>query len=528
MLFSSLKNFFLSKFSQKKYSLIFLFLLGLGVNITFAPSVLWWTFPFFFSPALLILEKMKTSREALWGSFLYHVGFFLGGVWWVSISLSVDWTRFWWILPFSLFGIPIILSALFMGTLYFFRAVKRSPLIKVNIMIGLILIIEYVQTYYFPQFPWNLYGYIFTSNTLLLQLVSLVGIFGLTIVTLFFGSLIYLWFKGPIYKKITIIFMIFVVSIGIWGFSRLEENPISLDKSVAIRLVQPNVAQKLKWDHSFREHIFKKFIALSSLPSSLETSFSFIIWPESAVPYFLEEETQKRVFLSHLLEPYAYLVTGGSRRTCSIPFIPCSRQPILEVWNSLLVVNAKGDIEGFYDKSHLVAFGEYIPFRSFLGALGLKKITHGSLDFSKGIGPKTIELPNKPSFSPMICYESAFPKDMISSLKRPKWLLVITNDAWFGRSTGPYQHFEMAKVRAVEEGLPVVRVANTGISAVIDPLGRVITSLPLNTEGVVDSYLPNAFTVVPLYGHYGNIIAFLFFLILLLLLWGIEAALSKK
>ena len=523
-----LKTFFLSKVFQERYSLVFLFLLGLGTNITFAPSVLWWTFPFFLSSVLLILERMTSSKKVLWGSFLYYVGFFLGGVWWVSVSLSVDWTRFWWVLPFSLFGIPIILSILFMGTFYFFWRVKKPPLIKVSILVGLTLIIEYVQTYYFPKFPWNLHGYIFSSNTSFLQFVSFVGIFGLTIITLFSGTLIYLWYQGAIYKKISTIFMIFLILIGAWGHFRLKEHPISLDKTVAMRLVQPNIPQKLKWDSAFREYIFEKFISLSSVPSSLASSFSFIIWPESAVPFYLEEEPQKRAVLSRMLDSSSYLITGGARRTCPNPFIPCNRQPILEVWNSLFVVNAKGNIEDSYDKSHLVAFGEYIPFRAFLGALGLKKITYGNLDFSKGVGPKTMTLSEYPSFSPMICYESAFPKDMIDPSNRPQWLLVVTNDAWFGQSTGPYQHFEMARVRAVEEGLPIVRVANTGISAVIDPLGRVITSLPLDEEGIIDSYLPRSLETVSLYGQYGNKVAFLFFFILCFLLGGLEKFLFKK
>jgi apolipoprotein N-acyltransferase len=175
-----------------------------------------------------------------------------------------------------------------------------------------------------------------------------------------------------------------------------------------------------------------------------------------------------------------YLITGAVRAAPSVG-------PVAQYWNSLEAVDGNGEIVAAYDKSHLVPFGEYVPFREILP---LKKITHGSLDYSSGLGPETINLTGLPPFSPLICYEVIFPHTVVDEQNRPDWMLNLTNDAWYGRTSGPYQHFAIARTRAVEEGLPLVRVANNGVSGVIDGAGRVVARIDLDTIGYADLQLP--------------------------------------
>jgi len=179
------------------------------------------------------------------------------------------------------------------------------------------------------------------------------------------------------------------------------------------------------------------------------------------------------------------------------------------LWNSLHAIDSSGNIAATYDKHHLVPFGEYMPLRSIMS---VAKLTHGNIDFSSGPGAQTLQVPGLPPFSPLICYEAIFPGQVASGDVRPGWLLNITNDGWFGNTAGPYQHLQAARLRAIEEGLPMVRAANTGISAVIDPLGRILAHLPLGQEGVLQIALPRALGRTP-YAMLGDWTLFLILII---------------
>ncbi|MEE9300450.1 MAG: apolipoprotein N-acyltransferase, partial [Alphaproteobacteria bacterium] len=196
-------------------------------------------------------------------------------------------------------------------------------------------------------------------------------------------------------------------------------------------------------------------------------------------------------------------------------------------WNSLHVISSEGDILATYDKSHLVPFGEYVPFRNLLK---FTKITEGLSDFTAGAGPVTLELDGLPPFSPLICYETIFPGEVVAPARRPAWLVNVTNDAWFGTTSGPFQHFASARLRAVEEGLPLVRAANTGISAIVDPYGRVVARLGLNRTGVLDGPLPQALRAPPPYARWGDApLAFLIALgALALILMGLRRPRLKR
>jgi apolipoprotein N-acyltransferase len=263
---------------------------------------------------------------------------------------------------------------------------------------------------------------------------------------------------------------------------------------VMLRLVQPNIDQASKWLPELRRGHIENQMRLSSGPGARPVSH--VIWAETAVPFLLTSEPELRSQLAGIVPRNGLLITGAPR-------LSGSGTP-QRLSNSLHGLDETGAVVGIYDKHHLVPFGEYTPLRSVLGWLGLGKLTVGGQGFSAGPGLATLDLPGLPPFSPLICYEIIFPGRVVAEGPRPQWLLNLTNDAWFGISSGPYQHFASARIRAVEEGLPMVRVANTGISAVVDPYGRVYGRLHLNRVGVLDSALPKPVKGVTLYARYGD------------------------
>jgi len=209
-----------------------------------------------------------------------------------------------------------------------------------------------------------------------------------------------------------------------------------------------------------------------------------LIWPESAFPFFLAREPGALAQIARLLQGGTVLVTGAVRLAEPV------RAADPAAYNSIYVIDRTGTIVSIYDKVHLVPFGEYLPFQHALESLGLQQLTKQRGGFLAGDRRRLIAVPGAPLALPLICYEIIFPGDVTAEGRRPGWIINVTNDAWFGISSGPYQHLQQARVRAIEEGLPLVRAANTGISAVVDPLGRIISSLPLGSEGVIDSPLP--------------------------------------
>ncbi|MEQ1890181.1 MAG: apolipoprotein N-acyltransferase, partial [Alphaproteobacteria bacterium] len=228
----------------------------------------------------------------------------------------------------------------------------------------------------------------------------------------------------------------------------------------------------------------RTLMELSSAPAALPPTH--VIWPEAATPFFLLQSEAALGQMSRLAPANGAVITGTPRLGEAVGNDP---QP---VHNSLAVVDGDGGVASIYDKTHLVPFGEYLPFPKILAAIGLKKLTVDLGSFAAGAGPKTLTAPGLPPFSPLICYEAIFPGAVVDADNRPAWLLNITNDAWFGDTGGPYQHLAQARMRAVEQGLPLVRAANTGISGVFDAFGRLRTALPLNHQGIIDAALPQA------------------------------------
>jgi apolipoprotein N-acyltransferase len=226
--------------------------------------------------------------------------------------------------------------------------------------------------------------------------------------------------------------------------------------------------------------------------------FTHLIWPEAAFPFFLTREPDALAQIAALLKPSTKLITGAVRA----PDDATARSP--QAYNSIYVIDADGSIRGIYDKMHLVPFGEYLPFQRLLEGIGLMQLTKVVGGFLSGDRRRAMDVGAGPKMLPLICYEAIFSGAAVPRGERPGWLVNVTNDGWFGISSGPFQHFQQARILAIAEGLPLVRAANTGISAVIDPVGRLVGTLPLGVEGVLDSRLPAAIepTVNSSYGNY--------------------------
>jgi apolipoprotein N-acyltransferase len=278
--------------------------------------------------------------------------------------------------------------------------------------------------------------------------------------------------------------------LALWGGARLAREPTRLVPNVRLRIMQPNLTQDVKFNYSAKQEVMRKYLTLSDRatgPSATGVKdVTVLIWPESAFPFFLTREADAMAQIVALLSPGTTLITGAVRA----PDGPRGA-PITRAYNSVYAIDHDGTILGVYDKLHLVPFGEYLPFQGFMEKLGLQQLTRMRGGYSAGTARQVIDLPRAPRVLPLICYEAVFPGEIEQPDDRPGWIVNLTNDGWFGISTGPYQHLQHARLRAIEEGLPIVRAANTGISAVIDPTGRIVARLGLGVEGVLDSALPS-------------------------------------
>jgi apolipoprotein N-acyltransferase len=267
--------------------------------------------------------------------------------------------------------------------------------------------------------------------------------------------------------------------------------------------MQPNLQQDVRFNYAAKAEVMQKYLALSDRASGPQSTgvrdASILIWPESAFPFFLTREADAMAQIAELLPNGTILITGSVRAPDLPPDVRITR-----AYNSIYAIDHDGSVLSIYDKLHLVPFGEYLPFQDWMERWGFEQLTKLPGGFIAGARRRTMAIPNAPRALPLICYEAIFPGDVVSRDDRPGWIVNLTNDGWFGISTGPYQHLQQARLRAIEEGLPVVRAANTGISAVIDPLGRIVARLGLGIEGVLDSSLPSALAPT-IYARTGDI-----------------------
>jgi apolipoprotein N-acyltransferase len=475
---------------------------GLGALVALAlPPLNLWPCLLGFAGLLHLLRHARRSRSALLLGWCFGFGHFLAGLYWIAIAFFTDAERF------GLLAIPAVLLlcaglALYPALAALLVALHRwqSPSAGAVALALAWLLTEFMRSHLlFGGFPWNLIGYAFADWAGPSQLAAITGVWGLSLLAVLVGALpaALLEPRAPVRWQPAAAAGLILALIWLGGALRLADAGTPPVTDVRLRLVQANIPQSDKWQPELRARWFQRYLELSARPADRGPADgkSVVIWPESAAPYPLDREPEARRLIARVVPPGGLLVTGGTR------FDLESQPP--RAWNSLFALDDHGRILALYDKHDLVPFGEFLPFRSVLGRLGLDKLTQGSIDFQRGPGRQTIALPGLPAFSPLICYEAIFPGGVVDPRARPAWLLNITNDAWFGRSSGPYQHLAMARMRALEEGLPLVRAANTGVSAVVDPWGRIEARLDLDQTGVLDAALPAPLAVPPPFARFG-------------------------
>jgi apolipoprotein N-acyltransferase len=464
------------------------------------------TFVFVAFPGLLWLDD--GSRRP-WASarlgYVFGLGFFAAGLYWVAAALFVDIARFWWAVPFAVLGLPALLAffpaAALGATGFATQRLGLAPAARVCLFAVSWAAAEWARGHVLTGFPWNLVGYVWAGavpgSLAMLQSTAWIGIYGLSLVTVLAAALPALLgtpslLPMPLARRAAPVLAaaLLVLVPAAAGAIRLELLPTRATDSW-VRLVQPSIPQTLKWDPQAEEANLGLLIKLSGAPA--EHPLAAVLWPEAAATFLIERDPVRRAAIAAVAPKGGYIITGALRANPP-------PGPVTQVWNSIEALDGGGAIRARYDKAHLVPFGEYVPFRSLLT---FDKIVPGSIDLSAGPGAQTIALPGLAAFSPTVCYEAIFPGAVVDRSARPGWILNVTNDAWYGRSSGPYQHFAIARTRAVEEGLPLVRVANNGISGVVDPAGRVMVRTGLDSIGYVDAALP-APAAATLYGAVGD------------------------
>ena len=449
----------------------------------------------------------RPMRSAFWVAWCWAFGQFLVGLYWVGYAFLVEAAAHAWEIPF--------VEVLLPGGLALFLALAcaiavrfwRPGMARIFVLAIAYGITEWVRGHIFTGFPWNLPAHVWGASLGVLQSVALLGSYGLSLLTVLFGaSLAQLtqrnaraW-QWP--AALTLLFALFWIG----GDIRLATTHPSDVPGVRLRLVQPNVPQQEKIARRFWTRNWQQLVNLSLKPT--RTPPTIIVWPEAAPPYIFTRVQGAMEQVAALTGTNRILMTGAVR----VFVKPDNR---LGASNSLYIFGPGGALLSTYDKFHLVPFGEYLPLAGLLERLGVSQVVDVPEGFAAGDGPHTLAVPGAPPVGPLICYEIIFP-GAVTHGERPGWFVNVTDDSWFGPSSGPYQHLLIARIRAIEEGIPVVRDANTGISAVIDPLGRVKAQLGLGQSGVVDSTLPAAVPKTPFarFGEAGLV------LLLLVLLWG--------
>lgn len=470
----------------------------------FAPFNLFFCFLISFAWLFIQICEHDSFKKFFKFSFVFFLFFHIFGLFWLVHPLTINISQHWVLIPFAVTVIPAYFSLQLSLSLYF-SFYKFDIFQKFFISSISLSLIIYFYSNYCPGFAWLIPGYIWASSIFLIQPFSIFGIYGYSLITIIvafaIGASILCFMKKnsnfKIFKNCSILILFFII---IFSIFRVLRNDLEFT-NVKVRIVQCNLDQKNKMDKSRAYKNFFQHLFLSKGNSKCD----FIIWPEVSFPHIYRVGSQKFVhFFENALEKDEVLLFGAVRKSIEGKF-----------FNSIIAINHEALDLGYYDKCKLVPFGEYIPLRKFIP---FKSIASEIGDFDRGEKGKILNIKGV-RFLPAICYEAVFPDNFVSYTSNADVILNITNDAWFGYTSEPFQHLEIVKCRAVEFGLPLIRVTNFGISAIFDPLARRVASIDINRSGFVDFYMPKKLHST-LYAEFGDIIFFFMIFLLVFLFFS--------
>ena len=455
--------------------------------------------------------RSTALKNAFGIGWWWGFGYFIAGLWWLGAAFLVQPDDFAWALPLGVIGLPAGLAffpALGFALARLFWAPGPSRILALAAGLGFS---EWLRGHVLTGFPWNAYGMALGDHLLLAQFAAIGGLYGLTVlaIAIFAAPALFADRKAVPGRRLLqripaglVVAALILAGLAGFGAVRLATGKTATIASVKVRIMQPNLPQDAKFSPENRDTIVNRYLRLSDRSTGPGhtglADVNLLVWPESAFPFILSDEPQALAKIGNALPAGTVLVTGAARIETTTG---ADGKPHTDFLNSIQVLMHGGLILDTYDKLHLVPFGEYMPFAGLLDRLGIRQFVDIPGGFRAGMNHTLLSLPGLPMAAPLICYEAIFPEEVAAAVRagpsRPGFLINVTNDAWFGHTPGPYQHLAEARLRTIEEGLPLIRAANTGISAIIDPYGRIEAQLGLQEDGVVDGALPKKIAPPP-------------------------------
>lgn len=490
--------------------------------------------PFMLIPMMVlcvrVLDQVNAITQSRWQKIkrCFFAGWFLGfgyftaGLWWLAYAFLVEPDQFALLIPLGIFGLPAVL-AVFTGlacaTAVLFWAHHAQRILTLAAVLGAS---EFLRGVVLTGLPWNSFGLALAAIPAWAQTAALLGQPGMTVLAVFCAAAPATLLDASLKKQqswtarypvmLAALLVLAVMTLG--GLARLSFSPPAFVDQVRLRVLQPNIPQDAKFTPAHRDEIMRAYLSMTAQGLGPEKTgmrgVTHVIWPESAFPFLVARDAVALQQIAALLAPDAVLITGAVRDDRLASPLAARRY-----YNSAMVMTAKGEITSMTDKVHLVPFGEYLPFSDLLGRMGLRQFVPSPGIFTAAETYQFLAVPGLDKVQALICYESIFPAAVTRADHRPSVFVNLTNDAWFGVSPGPYQHFAQARLRAIEEGVPLVRSANGGLSAVIDPYGRKIAGLPLGESGAFTSPLPQAISP-PLFARLGHAVPLVLMVLFLL------------
>jgi apolipoprotein N-acyltransferase len=444
---------------------LILIALGIVIGLGHAPLNWWWASVIGLAAALVLTRSGTSTKSSFWHGWALGLGYFGFSLRWIISPFLVHVERDGWMAPFA-----VVLMAAGFALFWGLAAVVSERVFKSQTLAFPLCLaaVEALRSFILTGFPWALLGHTLIA-TPFVDMAAFGGPHVLTMIVVLLATGLFCIALGQWKRGVLGLLSVVLVAGGV----SLSRPTAGLTEST-VRLIQPNAPQDEKWDIDKRHVFFDRMIGFTGEGDVSD----LVVWPESSIPVLL-----------HYADPELEMVTDAARGAPVIVGVNRAQEGLYH--NSFILLGRGGQIDDIYDKQHLVPFGEYVPGGDLLHNVGIKGFgsSYGG-GFTPGSGKRTIDVPGIGAVRPLICYEGIFAEEIGGSEERPQAMVLITNDAWFGKDAGPFQHLAQAQLRAIEQGIPMVRVANTGVSAMIDARGQVTASIPLNTAGYLDALLP--------------------------------------